>query len=1004
MIFDKSVVCPVLIGRENDLQGLDRLMTQAQEGKGQIALIAGEAGIGKSRLVREAKARAPHETLILEGYCFQSESVLPYAPLLDLFRSYFLTHSREEIARALGATAPHLVKLFPELTVTLPDLMPFGMPGSDPEGEKRLIFQALLQTIIELAAHQPLLIILEDLHWSDSTSLEFVLLLARRMSSQPILLLLTYRDDETTPELTHFLAELDRERLGTEFALRPMSPSHVDQMLQAILDSPQTPVSKEFLNAIVPLTEGNPFFIEEILKALLTEGDISFAEAGGSWDRKEINPLHIPRTVQDAVQRRTQQLNEGTLRALQLASVMGRRFDFRLLQELLEVDEAGLMSMLKELIAAQLVVEESADHFVFRHALTRESIYTTLLLRERQGLHRSVAEAIERVHAGSIEVHVADLSLHYYTAGEWEKALHYSQQAGERARGLYSQREAIVYYSRALVAARHLSAGVEAELLSARGHAYRILGDFRSALDDFEQARKIAQEQQNGKAEWRSLNDLGLFWAGRNYQRTGEYFRQAEELARKLNEPKLIALSLNNMGNWYFVTGQTEQALKCHRQALEFFEGEQDEQGMAQSRAHLGMANLHHGDQLSAYEEYRHAIQLLRKLDDKHGLIPALIGACHTTYDETDFIPPQSPMQSQQLALEALELARQVGWASGEAFAEWDIALGLAQCGLFEDALAHANAMFRIAMEIQDPQRNSGAYYALGYSYLLMLQADLAIQNLEVGLTVAKEFGSSWMIGNTTTELARAYLLNDQSVQARTLLDSVPLQETGHHTRAERRMLWAKGYLFLAENKPAEALRIAEHLLDSKRNSQQTQPIPALSKLKGEALFALKQFKKAEQALEWAKQGAEEREALPLLWQIHALLGWLYKEQKNVQESEREFASARLVIDRLGENILKESLRTDFVQAALRSLPTERIPSKRRREAETFGGLTPREREVAHLVAEGKSNREIAETLVLSERTVENHVGNILMKLGFDSRAQVAVWVVEKGLRPSGKT
>ncbi|HKY53156.1 MAG TPA: response regulator transcription factor, partial [Anaerolineales bacterium] len=158
------------------------------------------------------------------------------------------------------------------------------------------------------------------------------------------------------------------------------------------------------------------------------------------------------------------------------------------------------------------------------------------------------------------------------------------------------------------------------------------------------------------------------------------------------------------------------------------------------------------------------------------------------------------------------------------------------------------------------------------------------------------------------------------------------------------------------------------------------------------------------QALEGAKQSAEEREALPLLWQIRARLGWLYREQKKVEEGEREFASARLVIDRLGTNIQDESLRRDFVQAALRRLPTERIPSKRQPEAETFGGLTPREREVARLVAEGKSNREIAEALVLSERTVENHVGNILMKLGFDSRAQVAVWAVEKGLRPLGKT
>jgi DNA-binding CsgD family transcriptional regulator/tetratricopeptide (TPR) repeat protein len=986
MIFDKSLICPVVIGRENDLQRLDHLITQSQEGRGQIALISGEAGIGKSRLVREARARAAQGTLILEGYCFQTDSVLPYAPLLDLFRNFFLRYSPEET----GPAQP-LLKVFPELA-TVPDLSPSGPLHPNLEQEKRCLFQALAGTIVELAQRNPLIVILEDLHWSDSTSLEFLLLLARRVSSQPILLLLTYRSDEITPELTHLLAGLDRERLGTEFTLKPMSSPEVGEMLQAILDSPQTALHKDFLDTVFTLTEGNPFFIEEILKALTAEGDISYAD--GIWDRKEINPLHIPRTIQDAVQRRTQRLDERTVQALTLASVMGRRFDFRLLQELLEVDEADLMAMLKQLIAAQLVVEETADHYAFRHALTRQAIYTTLLLRERHALHRRVGEATERLYAASLRSRLADLSYHYFTAGEWEKALHYSQQAGDRARQLYSQREAIVYYSRALVAARQLGRAVEAELLSARGHAYLILGDFRSALDDFEQARKLAQEQRDGMAEWRSLNDLGAFWTGRNYQRTGEFFRQAEELARKLNEPKLIAISLNNMGNWFFVSGQAAQALKYHRQALEFFEDQQDEPGMAQTHSLMGMANLHHGDQIAAYEEYRHAIQLSRKLDDKHELIHALIGGCHANYDETDYIPPQSPLESQQMALEALELARQVGWASLEAFAEWDIALGLAQRGTFGEALAHAQTMFRIAAEIEDPQRVSGAYYALGYSYLLMLQAEPAIRDLEAGLVVAKEFGSSWMIGNTTTELASAYLLDDQPGKARALLESAPLPESGHRTRAERRMLWAKGNLLLAENNPAGALQIAEHLLASRRSSRITQPIPALLKLKGEALFALKQFRKAELALEGARQGAEEREALPLLWQIHARLGWLYKEQKQGEESEREFASARQVIDRLGTSIQDDSLRTAFVEAALRSLP-----SKRRREADSFGGLTRREQEVAGLVAEGKSNREIAETLVLSERTVENHVGNILMKLGFDSRAQVAVWAVEKGLR-----
>ncbi|MCI0549509.1 MAG: AAA family ATPase, partial [Anaerolineae bacterium] len=186
MAFDKSVICPIFIGRENDLQLLDRLITQSRVGNGQIALISGEAGIGKSRLIKETKARFSKDILILEGHCFQTESAVPYAPILDLFRTFFATNSGEEIARALGSSAPELVKLIPELTVHIQH--PTSKPDPDPKQEKRRLFQALAQTITDFAQSQPLVVIIEDLHWSDSTSLEFLLLLARHISSRPILL------------------------------------------------------------------------------------------------------------------------------------------------------------------------------------------------------------------------------------------------------------------------------------------------------------------------------------------------------------------------------------------------------------------------------------------------------------------------------------------------------------------------------------------------------------------------------------------------------------------------------------------------------------------------------------------------------------------------------------------------------------------------------------------------------------------------------------------------
>ena len=997
MIQDQSVVCPIIIGRESDIQLMDRLAARSREGHGQVALISGEAGIGKSRLVQEVKAHAPGDMLFLEGFCFQTEITQPYAPLLDLYRNHVAAHAGEESASLLTSAANQLSQFLPELSDEPSDMNSTSLP--DPRQAKQRIFQVLMQTFTKLAQIQPVIVIMEDLHWSDSNSLEFLLHLARRLSSLPILLVITYRAEETFPELTHFLAELDRGRISTELKLGHMSPVEVDAMLRATFELNE-PISQEFLDVIFPLTEGNPFFIEEILKALIADGDIFYAD--GTWDRKAMDQLRIPRTIQAAVQRRTQKLDEQTLQALTLASVMGRRFDFRLLQQLLEANERDLIIMLKQLVQAQLVVEETADQFAFRHALTREAIYATLLLRERQGYHRQVGQVLEQLYANSLASHFADLSYHYYTGEIWPKALEYSQKAGDQASALYAQREAIVYYSRSLVAARQLNRTIEPRLLGARGHAYEILGDFKSALDDFEQTLRLAQEQQDGPAEWQTLIDLGFLWAGRDYQHTGEYFRRAAELAQRLGQSKLHAQSLNRWANWLVNIGQTADGLQAHHQALEIFEHSGDEQGMADTHDLLGMANLQHGDQVASYNEYQQAIPLFRKTNDKHGLISALVVASTTPYwDDTDLVPSQTPSESQRMGMEALELARQIGFSAGQAFAGWAIAIGLANRGIFGEAITYAKDALRIAMEIAHRQWNTAALYVLGHTYLLMLQADLAIQNLEQGLILARELGSAWWVGNITTDLANAYLLNEEPARSRALLDAVVQSEDQHLTRVKRRMLWAEANLLLMENQAAEALRIAEHLRLAKSaegSGHQTQPIPMLLKLQGEARIALRQFEQAEQDLVQAKRGAEQREALPLLWQIHCLLGALYREQNQAENSETEFAHARQVLQILEANIQDEQLKANFMQDAQAALPKEKTPSKRQTEAERFGGLTPREREVARFLSQGKSNREIAEALVLSERTVENHVGNILTKLGFDSRAQVAVWAVEKGL------
>src|SRR6266699_1484903 len=365
-LFGTPILCPVLIGRGAELTALRLLVDRARSGKGQLVLLSGEAGIGKSRLVAEAKTYATAQGfLLLQGQCFPTDRSCPYAPLLDLLRSHLATSSREQVDTEMGSLASALSPLLLDL-LPLPSDLP-SLPPLDSEHEKRRLFAALAHLFLRPTTNQPGLLIVEDLHWSDDTSLDFLHYLARRCAAFPLLVLLTYRSDEVLPSLSHFLAQLDRERLAQEFALASLTQSDVSAMLDAIFDLCRSvfmvpPLAQgDLLDAMYALTEGNPFLIEELLKSLIETGDIAYEQ--GQGPRKERSSWRIPRSVQDAIEPRTAHLSEPARQVLHLAAVAGRHFDFALLQALTERDEAQLLRLIKELMAAQLVVEESAEQF-----------------------------------------------------------------------------------------------------------------------------------------------------------------------------------------------------------------------------------------------------------------------------------------------------------------------------------------------------------------------------------------------------------------------------------------------------------------------------------------------------------------------------------------------------------------------------------------------------------------------------------------------------------------
>src|ERR1700736_14815 len=504
--FPSPITCPVVIGRVQEFTTLRLLVDRVHSGGAQVALVCGEAGIGKSRLVAEVKASAAaHDFLLLEGQCFQTDSASPYAPLLDLFRAYFARQVPTSLLDPMHSFASTLLRLLPELALLFPDLATLPTPSSvDPEEEKRRLFAALTHFVTEQAAQHPVLLVVEDIHWCDDLSLDLLLYLARRCRQVPLLLLVTYRSEEFYPRLRRWLTQLDRERLAQEFVLERLSRTEVAAMLHAMLETKQG-VDADLLDTLYARSEGNPFFVEELLKSLMTTGELVCVD--GTWKRTE-RRAPVPRSVQEAVQQRTAYLSADAKRLLTLAAVAGRRFNVTLLQEVMHCDEAHLLALLKEAMAAQLVVEEAADQFAFRHALTQEAITASLLLRERQGLHRNLAETLERLFTASPtsrERYLEELAYHSSEAGMWEQALAYLQEAGEKALTLYAQQAPIAHFTRAVEATHHLSQTPPATLYLARGQAYETLGDFERARGDYERALDAARTVQHRLVEWQSM-------------------------------------------------------------------------------------------------------------------------------------------------------------------------------------------------------------------------------------------------------------------------------------------------------------------------------------------------------------------------------------------------------------------------------------------------------------------------------------------------------------------
>ncbi|HEX9266612.1 MAG TPA: AAA family ATPase, partial [Candidatus Limnocylindria bacterium] len=443
---DRRILCPVLIGRNAELGQLESLVRECLGGRGRTALVSGEAGVGKTALLRESVKRARAVgARVLVSECTEIDARRPFGPFMD-------------IARA--ANRVDTLPVAPRDAV---------MAGTD----RYRLHSAFAALLGDLARERPIVIVIEDLHWADEASLELFPHLARKLRDVPLLLVGTYRSDELHRRhpLRPVLAELSRIHVADDVALHRLSEDDVAAFLREAMQLDRPP-AVEFRRAMFETCEGNPLFMEEVLRALVERGDIELRE--GSWRRtKEVAQIVIPDTLRDAVLERFETLSADAQNVLLHAAVIGPRFDFDLLLRVTSSEEAPLVSALRAAIDAQLLLEitdaEGAELYAFRHALTRESVLLELLQPERRRMHATVGEAIESRAGDDATAQAEELAYHFDEARDDHRAFRYHELAASEAYRLFA-------FARA---ARHLERAVELA-----GNDEPALGDLQLRLAD----------------------------------------------------------------------------------------------------------------------------------------------------------------------------------------------------------------------------------------------------------------------------------------------------------------------------------------------------------------------------------------------------------------------------------------------------------------------------------------------------------------------------------------
>lgn len=562
------------VGRKNSMDALVEACDKAHSGSGQVLGIVGEAGVGKSRLLLEFRNRLPQsEFTYLEGRCLHYGGSMPYVPMLDILRYYFDIKGDDFEHIVKEKMAEKVLQLDEGLKSVLPPLQEIlsikvedeAYVNLEPGQKRERTFEALRDLLVRESQTKTLVLAIEDLHWIDKTSEEYLDYLIGWLANAKILLVLLYR-----PEYTH---QWGSKSYYNRIGLDQLTAKSSTELVQAILGGGQ--MVPELRELILGKTSGNPLYMEEFTHTLLENGSIQRKENQYVLNRKA-SEIQIPDTIQGIISARMDRLEDNLKRIMQVASVIGRDFAFRILQDITGVRE-DLKSYLLNLQGLEFIYEKRLFpelEYIFKHALIQEVAYNSLLQKRRQEIHEKIGKAIEQIYMNRLEEFYEILAYHYLKATNHLKAYQYMVHAGDAAARLYAYAESRLHYEMALEALAQLPESEDNQrrrvdtMIKQAGSSWRA-DPLELTLIRLREAEGLAKELPNpdgtpGGDQLRIA--LIHHWMGRAYYGSNKmpeaigYFKQVLEEVKELDEPELLVTPSLTIGVIMLVQGHLDKA------------------------------------------------------------------------------------------------------------------------------------------------------------------------------------------------------------------------------------------------------------------------------------------------------------------------------------------------------------------------------------------------------------------------------------------------------------